>query len=583
MASIPQTPARRAFKRPSWPIIVAAVLIVALMAMVVWRFAAGRAAPTEAGTPVDVTRGPLVASITATGKVEPVRAADLAFAAREGRVAQVLVNAGDTVPANAELVKLDARQLEAAVAAARAVLAQAQADLAGLRAGATPEETDAARAQVAAAQGALRQTQGAVTAADLQAARQQVEEARARLATLQNPGADDLTRVRAALTEARANLDRQGSTLAVAKEQANRAVEARANDLRNAQAAYDQALRDRQRALDDDRDPRTGAPLTDSGREAYVNAAAQAERSMSDADSALTQARVDYDNARQLETAGLADAQAKLDSAQADLNGLLNPSAENLAAARTALASAEARLAQLTGDQRAGALAAQQANVQNAQAQLDKLLADPKASELARAEAQVAQAQAQLDQAQINLDDATLRAPFAGTVGTVNVAPGEQIGTTPPATLIDTSRFVVKGTVDEVDVSQVSVGQPVNVVIDALGGEPLVGTVRRIAPQSQPGSAVTAYEVTIEVDPAGRPVRSGMTATASIVTESRENALRAPAQAVRTENGKTVVSVVTTENGRQQVSTQPIETGLRAGDQIEIRSGLNEGQQVLVK
>ena len=79
---------------------------------------------------------------------------------------------------------------------------------------------------------------------------------------------------------------------------------------------------------------------------------------MNDADSALTQARVDYDNARQSETAGLADAQAKLDSAQADLNGLLNPSAENLAGARAALASAEARLAQLTGDQHAGAVPA---------------------------------------------------------------------------------------------------------------------------------------------------------------------------------------------------------------------------------
>jgi hypothetical protein len=60
--------------------------------------------------------------------------------------------------------------------------------------------------------------------------------------------------------------------------------------------------------------------------------------------------------------------------------------------------------------------------------------------------------------------------------------------------------------------------------------------------------------------------------------------LRIPAQAVRTENGVSVVSIVTTgQDGQQQISAQPVELGLRAADQVEIRGGLSEGQQVLVK
>lgn len=586
MTTLPQSRFWGRLKRPSRPIIVATVLVIVLIATLGARIVTTRAAdPLQGGAAAQVTRGPLVLNITATGKIEPRQQAALSFGGTTGRVSEVLVAEGDLVAKNAVLVQLDIRRLVAAVTAAQAVLAQAQADLQGLKDGATPAEVAAAQAQVAAAQGTLLQTTGSVTAADLQAARATADQARALLATLQGaPNGDALTRAQADLAEAAANLDRQRSALSAAKEQANRAIEARANDLRDAQAAYAQALRDKQRAIDDDRDPRTGAPLTDSASEAYINAAATAERELNNADAALAQARVEYATAKQNEIAGLTDAQAKLAQAQSALDTLLKPNAEDLAAARAQLATAEARLAQLTGAQRQGALAAQQGNLAAARAKLDQLLANPKSSDLARAEAQVAQAQAQLDQARIQLDDATLRAPFAGAVAALNVTPGEEVGQQAPVTLLDISRYQVKVTVDEVDVARVAIGQPVEVLIDALGAPALSGTVKRIAPQSDAGKSVTAYEVTIEIEPGAQPVRPGMTASASIMSEKRDGVLRIPAAAVRNENGASLVSVIITgKDGKQQLNTQPVVTGLRAGDQIEIHSGLSEGQQVLVK
>lgn len=586
MTTIPQPRLGGRFKRPPLPVIIAAVLVVAAIITFAIRFATSRTAdPLAGGTAANVARGPLVASITATGKVEPRQQADLTFDSAGGRVAEVLVNEGDTVAKDAPLVQLETRRLDAEVAASEAALAQAQADLQGLKDGATPDQIAAARAQLAAAQGALRQTTGSVTSADISAARASVDEARARLAAVTgSPNSDALTNAQTALAQAQANLERQRSTLSAAKEQANRAIETRANALRDAQAAYAQAERDRQRALDDERDPRTGAPLTDSGKEAYINAAAEAERAMRDADTALAQARIDYETARQNEITGLQDAEAKVSQAQTALDTLRNPNTETVAAARAALASAEARLAQLTGAQRQGSIQAQQGNVAAAKAQLDALLADPKTSDLARAEAKVAQAQAQLVQTRIQRDEATLRAPFAGTVAAVNVAPGETIGQSVPVTLLDTSRYQVKVTVDEVDVARVAVGQPVDVLLDALGAPALSGTVRRISPQSEAGKSVTSYEVVVEIDPGNRPIKPGMTASASIISDKRANALHIPAAAVRIENGVSVVSVITTDkDGKQTLSTQQVQTGLRAGDQIEILSGLNEGQQVLVK
>lgn len=586
MTSVPQPRANRRFFRPSLPIIIAALLVMALIiTFVVQNVALRPADPLAGGTPVTVTRGPLAVGISATGQVEPRLRAELAFAASAGRVSAVLVTPGDAVAQDAALVQLDIRQLRAEVAAAEAVLAVAQADLLALSNGATAEELAVAQAQVAAAQGALVQTEGSVTAADLRAAQAAVEEARTRLAELEaGPKSDALTRVETALAQARANLDQQRVVLAAAKDQASRTIEQRANAVRDAQSAYSVAYWDLEHVKANGTDPRTGRGLNDAQTQDFVAALERAQRNLANAEATLAQAQTDYETAKQNEMTGLATAEARVTAAQADLDALLSgANADQLAAARAQLARAQAELARLSGAQRQGALATQQANLSAAQARLDQLRADPRTSDLARAEARVAQAQAQLAQVQIRLDDATLRAPFAGTVAAVNVAPGEALGQRSPVTLIDTSRYLVEVTVDEVDVARVAVGMPVEVLIDALGAPALAGVVQRVEPQPQTGSAVTAYLVSVEIDPGDRALKTGMTASATIIAERRDDALSVPAQAVRVENGQTVVSVVGVDaEGKPQVTPRAVEVGLRAGDRVEIRSGLDEGEQVLL-
>src|SRR5581483_9447658 len=203
MTTLPQSRFSGRWKRPSVPVVVAAVLLIALVATLLARLVGARAAdPLQGGTTAQVTRGTLTLSVSATGKIEPRQQAALSFGDATGRVSEVLVAEGDQVAKGATLIKLDTRRLAAEVAAAEAGLAQAQADLQGLKDGATPEQIAAAKAQVAAARGALLQTTGSVTAADLQAARAGLDEARARLATLEGaPNRDALARAQAALGE----------------------------------------------------------------------------------------------------------------------------------------------------------------------------------------------------------------------------------------------------------------------------------------------------------------------------------------------------------------------------------------------
>lgn len=588
MTSIPQPRSGGRLRRPPLAIIIAAVLIVAVLATLAIRaFTSGRVDPLAGSTLAPVSRGSLVLGVSATGQVEPRTQADLAFASGSGRVSQVFVAEGDTVASGATLVELDSRELAAQVAAADANLAIARADLASLQTGATSEQIAESQAQVRAAQGSLSQIRGSVTEADLRAARAAVEEARARVAKLEaGPKNDERTRATAALEEARANQDRQRSQLAAAKANAQAAVDQQANALRNAQSAYSTAYWDLEHVKADKTDPRTGKSLNDAEVQDFVSAFEQAQRNLADVEAALKQAQVDYETARQNEISGLSTAEAQVATAQADLDSLLQGAeADEMAGARAQLARAEADLARLTGAERNGSLTAQQANLEAAQARLAQLTADPTTSDLARAEAKVAQAQAQLDQARIRLDDATLRAPFAGVVAAVSVAPGEAVGAqTVPVTLIDTGRYLVKVTVDEVDIARVAVGQPVDVLIDALGSPSLPGTVRRIEPLPKGESAVTAYQVTLEVDPSGRALKSGMTASATIVADRRDNVLSVPAAAVHTNAAISQVTVaVTGSDGRVTLEDRQVTVGLSNGEAVEILSGLAEGEQVVIR
>jgi HlyD family secretion protein len=585
MTTLPQSQQSGRKRRLPLAAIIAGLLLLALAVTLGARALSARTAePLDGATLAPVTRGDLTLGVSATGQVEPRLQAELAFPAAGGPVAEVLVVEGDAVEAGAPLIVLDSRQLAAARDAAAANLAVAEADLQALQEGATPEQIAEAQAQVEAAAGSLTQTQGSVTQADIAAARAALDEARARLAELEaGPRSDERTRAASALDEARAELDRQRSALAAAKEQARLSVESAANAVRNAQSAYSTAYWDLEHVKAYGSDPRTGRSLNASQKQDVQVAFDQAARALADAEAALKQAQTDYETAVQNELSGLATAEARVRSAQSDLDALLaGADADDLAAARAQLARAEADLARLTGAERAGSVAAQQANLEAARARLGQLTADPTTSDLARAEARVAQARAQLDEAQVRLDDATLRAPFAGVVAAVSVAPGEAVDAAPVA-LIDVSRYLVKVTVDEVDIGRVDVGQPVEVLIDALG-EALPGKVLRLEPLPQSDSSVTAYLVTVEIEPAARGLKPGMTASATIVVESRAGVLSVPAAAVRGDGATAVVSVaVAGADGQGAVEERTVEAGLRTGERVEILSGLAEGDEVVIQ
>jgi HlyD family secretion protein len=173
------------------------------------------------------------------------------------------------------------------------------------------------------------------------------------------------------------------------------------------------------------------------------------------------------------------------------------------------------------------ALRQAQAQVVNAQNNLETLLEGPSEEEdLTIARAQVKQAQLSQLQAENSLNNARIVAPFDGVISQMNIKQGELASAgLPAAILTDLSRFHMKVLVDEIDVRQVAVGQPVRLTVDAVPDTPISGVVTKISPTAANVNGVIAYEVTIVPDMNDAPLRAGMSATASITTANVDDAL----------------------------------------------------------
>jgi len=188
------------------------------------------------------------------------------------------------------------------------------------------------------------------------------------------------------------------------------------------------------------------------------------------------------------------------------------------------LAAAEAYLNQLAGepdpDQAAIAEAqvwAASARRNAAQAALDLLQASPLPEDLAIADAEVAQAQAALTAAQAARAQATLVAPFDGTVSALFFREDEWINPGQPVALLaDLSRLRVETTdLNEIDVARIAVGNTATIEFDSLPGETVSGTVLRISPMASEGAGVN-YTVIVALDTIPPALRWGMTAFVDI-------------------------------------------------------------------
>jgi len=175
-------------------------------------------------------------------------------------------------------------------------------------------------------------------------------------------------------------------------------------------------------------------------------------------------------------------------------------------------------------------------------------------------------------------------APLAGSIIARNVEPGQTV-TMSDAVLVLSDHLIVEAQVDETDLAQIHLGQPVQIVLDAYPEKMLEGNVSHISYESKIFYNVTTYTVEIRFNQIPVFVRSGMTAITRFFIAAHTNVLYVAAEAVRYEKGRAYVDLPAAGGGdaEQAPETHAIKTGLSDGKHIEVLSGLQENETVLIK
>lgn len=231
-----------------------------------------------------------------------------------------------------------------------------------------------------------------------------------------------------------------------------------------------------------------------------------------------------------------------------------------------------------------------QANRDAAAAQVDAAedAEDPSETQIASAKAQLETAEDKLASAQDDLDAAELKAPFAGTIASVGISKGDRVGssaagagngsTAGSITLVGTKSWTIDASVSGSDLDKIEKNQQARISLSGATQQ-IFGTVSSVGvvASSTSGSS-SSFPVTIKVtgDPDG--LHPGASATVTIVTKSVPDVLTVPTNAIRQENGRTVVTKVV--DGKEE--TVEVVVGTAYGMTTEITSGLVDGDQVKI-
>lgn len=208
-------------------------------------------------------------------------------------------------------------------------------------------------------------------------------------------------------------------------------------------------------------------------------------------------------------------------------------------------------------------------------------------------EASLVQSNALLQEAEKNLKKTSVYSPIDGMVTSLDIKVGETAissTTNVPGsslmTIANPGSIQTEVNVDEADIANVEVGEEAEIVAIAYPDRPMKGVVKEIAISAkQPaGSQTLSFEVKLDfTDTNGVTLRPGMSCRAEIFTNSDDEVLAVPIQAIQIaedlELNTTTYTVFVYDNGT--VREVDVEVGISDDEYQEITSGLEAGAQVI--
>ncbi len=218
----------------------------------------------------------------------------------------------------------------------------------------------------------------------------------------------------------------------------------------------------------------------------------------------------------------------------------------------------------------------------------------------------IEKAQYVLDGAQIELDslneqlsrlnddlndlhaDSLIESPIDGTVSDLDIAEGDDIKVGKVIAVVSTySKVMIPIQIDELDITQVKVGQSAEVTLDAFERKTFVGTVDKVAIEGLNNMGIGSFEVVIRLsDSDSEEIKPGMSANVEILVSEKADTLLLPIEAVRKIDGQYMVNIVKRDviegTDINQEDMIPVKVGLVSDSFVEILEGLSEGDEVII-
>ena len=196
------------------------------------------------------------------------------------------------------------------------------------------------------------------------------------------------------------------------------------------------------------------------------------------------------------------------------------------------------------------------------------------------ATASINQTNALLKNANSELEAVNLAAPFAGIISSISVDVGDTVSRqTPTIDILDPTVVTVDGTIDEIDVLSLRLGDQVAVTLDALPDQVLRGVIDEIGDGVNQQGVIQFPLSIILTAPDGIELIEGLSATATIVLNQINNALLVPLQAIGGTFDQPTVDVGTSDG----FITTDVQLGASDDFWVVVESGLSEGQEVLME
>ena len=208
-------------------------------------------------------------------------------------------------------------------------------------------------------------------------------------------------------------------------------------------------------------------------------------------------------------------------------------------------------------------------------------------------ELSVKQKENALADARANLADYTVRAPFDGVIAKLNVQKGDSASASAAIATLITKQRIAEISLNEVDAAKIKIGQKATLTFDAIDGLNVTGEVAEIDALGTVSQGVVTYNVKIVFDTQDERVKPGMSVTASIIINIKQDVLMIPNSAVKSSNNENYVempSEIISSNTASIASgitlkvspkQQIIQIGLANDSFTEVVDGLKEGDNVI--